>query len=115
MPDGLVHLILFTVRYVDVLDQEQHRLRTAMKARGFRPTTSWHTYRSVGYLVGMMLVRALERSERIQKAMKCRGFSGRFHLDAAGRPSPADFVFAASVVTLIAMLAVLEGAHVIAH
>ena len=44
MPERLVHLVLFTVRYVDVLDQEYMRLRTAMRARGFQPANSRHSY-----------------------------------------------------------------------
>ncbi|SMC99339.1 cobalt ECF transporter T component CbiQ [Primorskyibacter flagellatus] len=80
MPETLVHLLMFTIRYIEVLREEYLRLRAAMKVRGFRPGTNWHTYRSFGYLVGMMLVRAIERSERILQAMKCRGFSGRIHL-----------------------------------
>ena len=80
VPDKLVHLLLFTVRYIDVLHGEYLRLRMAMKVRGFRPRVSWHTYRSFGFLVGMLLVRSVDRSERILAAMKCRGFRGQFHL-----------------------------------
>jgi cobalt/nickel transport system permease protein len=39
-----------------------------------------HTYRSFGYLVGMLLVGSLDRSQRVIAAMKCRGFRGRFHV-----------------------------------
>ena len=80
VPESLVHLLLFTVRYIEVLYAEYHRLKTAMKCRGFSPSNSWHTYRSVGYLIGMLLIRSFERSERIMQAMKCRGFQGQFHL-----------------------------------
>ncbi len=80
VPNALVLLLLFTVRYIEVLHAEYNRLKTAMRCRGFRPTNSWHTYRSVGYLVGMLLIRSFERSERIMQAMKCRGFNGQFHL-----------------------------------
>jgi cobalt/nickel transport system permease protein len=80
VPDKLVHLLLFTVRYIDVLHGEYLRLRMAMRVRGFRPRVSWHTYRSFGFLIGMLLVRSLDRSERILAAMKCRGFRGQFHL-----------------------------------
>jgi cobalt/nickel transport system permease protein len=51
-----------------------------MKTRGFRPRLSSHTYRTIGYLVGMLLVRSLDRSERVMAAMKCRGFRGQFYL-----------------------------------
>ena len=113
-PETLVHLLMFTVRYVDVLHEEYSRLRVAMKVRGFRPRTNWHTYRSVGYLVGMMLVRAVERSERILGAMKCRGFDGRIHLLEEFSLGPADRRFAglfALVLAALAMLEVAGGAH----
>lgn len=93
MPERLVHLILFNIRYIDVLDREHQRLRVAMRARGFRPANSRHTYVSYGYLIGMMLIRALERSEQILQAMKCRGFSGRLFLDTDERVGNIDIVF----------------------
>lgn len=80
VPEKLVHLLLFTVRYLEVIGQEYKRMRRAMQARAFVMGANRHTWRAIGYLVGMLLVRSLERSERIQAAMKCRGFSGRFYL-----------------------------------
>ncbi len=80
LPLRLVHLLLFTVRYIEVLRAEYDRTRQAMRARAFRPGSNRHTWVSLGQLVGMMLVRALERSERILQAMKCRGFTGQIPL-----------------------------------
>jgi cobalt/nickel transport system permease protein len=79
-PRVLTHLFLFTVRYLDIFVREYLRLRCAMKVRGFRPRMDLCTYRGFGNLLGMLLVRSYDRSERIQAAMKCRGFQGRFHL-----------------------------------
>ena len=59
---------------------EYERLRNAMRVRGFKPKTNWHTYKSFAYLVGMLLVKSLDRAERIRKAMLCRGYHGRFYL-----------------------------------
>lgn len=110
-PERLVHLMMFTIRYIDVLREEYQRLRTSMKLRGFRPGTNWHTYRSYGYLVGMMLVRAIERSERILAAMKCRGFSGRIILLEDFRFSRADLFFAAAVTAALAALIWAEAIY----
>jgi cobalt/nickel transport system permease protein len=108
VPEKLVHLLMFTIRYIEVLREEYLRLRAAMKVRGFRPTTNFHTYRSFGYLVGMMLVRAVERSERILGAMKCRGFSGRIYLLQDFALSGADRRFAVLLGASIGMLVYLE-------
>ncbi|GAK59882.1 cobalt transport protein [Candidatus Vecturithrix granuli] len=49
-----------------------------MKLRGFHPGYNRHTFTMYGYLVGMLLVKTLDRAERIVQAMKCRGFRNRF-------------------------------------
>ena len=108
VPASLVHLLLFTVRYIEVLHEEYSRLRLAMKARGFQPSNRLHTYRSFGYLIGMMLVRALERSERILDAMKCRGFTGTIPLLARFELTRRDVVFAAVMSGIIVMLTAME-------
>jgi cobalt/nickel transport system permease protein len=108
VPDKLTHLLLFTVRYLDVLRREYLRLRAAMKIRGFRPRMSLHTYRSYGYLVGMLLVRSLDRSERIVAAMKCRGFRGRFYLLDHFAFALRDAWFGTACVLLLASLALVE-------
>lgn len=110
-PPALVHLLLFTVRYIEVLDREYQRLRLAMRARAFQPRNSLHTYRSVGYLIGMLLVRSLDRSERILAAMKCRGFDGRFHVVEHLRFGPRDAVFGLAAAFAGAGLLLLNWRH----
>lgn len=108
VPATLIHLLFFTVRYVEVLGRESQRMRLAMKARAFRPRSDLHTWRSFGYLIGMLLVRSLERAERILAAMKCRGFDGRLH-DGDGRPlRPFDGAFAAAWALILVALLTLE-------
>jgi len=105
VPDKLTHLLLFTVRYLDVLRLESLRLRGAMKVRGFRPGVNRHTYRTYGYLVGMLLVRSFDRSERIVAAMKCRGFRGRFYLLDHFHYHASDLPFAVISLGILAALA----------
>ena len=108
VPDKLTHLLLFTVRYLDVLHREHLRLRAAMKVRGFRPRMDRHTYRTFGYLVGMLLVRSFDRAERILAAMKCRGFRGRFHLLDHFAFSRRDVPFCAASAMVLLLLVTLE-------
>lgn len=109
-PPALVHLLFFTVRYLDVLTAELARLRRAMTARSFRPRTDRHTWRSLGWLVGMLMVRSFERAERVLAAMKCRGFDGRFRsLDDDTRLAAADAVFGCGAIVLLTGLLWLEA------
>ncbi|SIS85885.1 cobalt ECF transporter T component CbiQ [Phaeovulum vinaykumarii] len=112
VPLSLVNLLLFTVRYITVLEGEYQRMRQAMRARAFAARSDLHTLTSLGYLVGMMLVRAQERSERVLQAMKCRGFNGALPLIDAMRWRGADTLWALGFAGLLGAVIALEIAHV---
>ncbi|GMV99897.1 MAG: hypothetical protein AMXMBFR84_10360 [Candidatus Hydrogenedentota bacterium] len=100
----LTRLLLFTVRYMAVLGVEYAQLRRAMRLRAFRPSLSRHTFRTLGYLVGMLLVRALDRSERITNAMKCRGFNGHFRPVRPYTMRRADWLFTTTIIAVTGTL-----------
>lgn len=108
LPARLVELVFFTVRYLQTLSLEYHRLHNAMRARGFRPSNTWHTYRSVGYLLGMLLVRSVERAERVQQAMRCRGFRGRLYVLDEASLTYHDALFAGGITGFVVLLLMLE-------
>ncbi len=109
VPQKLTQLMLFMVRYFDVLGREYARLRAAMRVRCFRPAMNGHSYRAFGYLVGMLLVRSFDRSERVLAAMKCRGFCGRYYmLDHFAFVPQRDGPFYAAIGLLAAILLGLE-------
>jgi cobalt/nickel transport system permease protein len=104
VPEKLARLVSLTVRYISVVQSEYDRLRLAMTARGFQPRGNLHTWRSLGYLFGMLLVRSFARSERIMEAMACRGFGGRYVVLTSSAPVAGDWVFAGCVgVALVAL------------
>ena len=110
VPTALVQLLVFTVRYIEVLGAEYARLRTAMRARAFTPGTNGHTLETFGYLVGMLLVRASERAERVLQAMRCRGFDGTFPVLEESRLGQRDGVGTAAALAAVALLIVTEQA-----
>lgn len=91
LPEPLVRLFVLTLRYLGLIGDEARRLREAMRARAFRARTDRHTWRSFGNLIGMLLVRALDRARRIEEAMRLRGFSGRFPHAALAAPTARDW------------------------
>jgi cobalt/nickel transport system permease protein len=98
VPKLLVHLTLLTYRYVFLLFEELHRLRIALRVRGFRNAMTMHAYRTVGQVTGTLLVRGSDRADRVAQAMRCRAFAGRFHTLAAFRSMPADVLMFVSIV-----------------
>jgi cobalt/nickel transport system permease protein len=111
VPNKLIHLFFFFYRYISVLHEEYTRLRNAMTIRCFRPKTSMHTYKTYAYLTGMLIVRSYERSQRIYKAMLCRGFNGNFNIISHFRLKKVDVIFCLLMVliTLIMGLIFIAG------
>jgi len=97
-------LMQFTVRYIEVLFLEFHRLRQAMKARGFKAKNTMHTWRSYGFLFGMLLVRSFDRADRISQAMKCRGFRGHFLSHEKRLVSAREYAHFAAYLSLVCLI-----------
>lgn len=106
VPERLVRLFLMTMRHTTLIGAEARRLQEAMRARSFRPRSNRHGWRSLGNLLGMLLVRALDRANRIEEAMRCRGDAGRFPGSDLPHPAGRDWL-AFGLLLAAAGLAVL--------
>jgi cobalt/nickel transport system permease protein len=78
VPARLVAMILFAYRYLFVFAEEARTLQQAARARGFKARTDWRSLKTLGSLVGVMVVQAFEHTERIYQAMLARGFKEKF-------------------------------------
>ena len=108
VPGKIVQLLVLTYRYIFVFEDEYQRLLRAAKVRGFRPGTNIHSYKTYAYLIGMLLVRAWARAERVHQAMRCRGFKGKFYALERFPSGPQNRVFVTSMTFLVAVLVFLE-------
>ncbi len=108
VPEKIVHLLLMTYRYIFVIEQEYLRLLRAAKIRGFRPGTNVNTYRTYSYVIGMLFIRAAARAERVQQAMLCRGFKGKFYSLQEFQINSASWVFAIMMTAIIVGLILME-------
>ncbi|MGZ8745013.1 MAG: cobalt ECF transporter T component CbiQ [Nocardioides sp.] len=83
MPDPLVQIMGFMIRYLDVVTGEMTRMLTAMKSRGCNPRSPRH-WPTLARSLGALFIRSYERGERVHLAMLSRGYDGR--LPSEGRP-----------------------------
>lgn len=108
VPNKFSHLLLFMVRYIEIIHHEYHHLRDAMLLRAFRPRFNRQTFRAFGFLVGQLLVRSVNRSERIMEAMKCRGFQDRLYILTPCHIERADVAFGIVALAGLVVLGLLE-------
>ena len=83
VPAAFVAMLAFMYRYSFVVWDELSKMRTARKARRFRRGFGFRWRGSI-QLIGLLLIRAMERAERVHGAMCARGWDGhvRFRSDS---------------------------------
>jgi cobalt/nickel transport system permease protein len=101
LPTILADMVLLSYRYIFEIGGDLARMETAMRLRGFRARRlSGRGLYAVASLVGSILVRSYERSERIYKAMILRGYGQAPRLEDEFEVRSGDVV-AFAVVLLI--------------
>lgn len=73
-PATLCALLELSLRYRGVLVDVWRRQWRAMRARGFRPAPTRASLALLGEAIGLLVIDALERAERIERAMRARGW-----------------------------------------
>ncbi|MBW1971958.1 MAG: cobalt ECF transporter T component CbiQ [Deltaproteobacteria bacterium] len=102
MPIKLVWMLAFAYRYLFVALGELRNMRLNLRARGFVSKNNFFTLKILGNLVGTILIRSLERTERIQRAMIARGFNGKIEILNSFKAKRVDF-FKALVILFIGL------------
>ena len=75
-PVLMVAMLAFMYRYVFILWDELARLRHARDARDFGRSSLKTRWTTNAQLIGLLLLRAMERAERTHQAMLARGWDG---------------------------------------
>ena len=76
LPQPLVEIMSFMLRYTEVVAGELGRMRIARESRGFR-ARSVRQWPALGHTMGALFIRSYERGERVHLAMLSRGYAGR--------------------------------------
>ena len=76
MPDLLVQIMGFMIRYLDVVTADLGRQLTAMRSRGYEPRSPRH-WPALARSLGALFIRSYERGERVHLAMLSRGYDAR--------------------------------------
>ncbi len=75
VPEPLVQIMGFMIRYLDVVTGEMGRMLTAMRSRGYDPRSPRH-WPVLARALGALFIRSYERGERVHLAMLSRGYTG---------------------------------------
>ncbi|MDQ4054000.1 MAG: cobalt ECF transporter T component CbiQ [Actinomycetota bacterium] len=75
MPELIVQIMGFMIRYLDVVSGDLGRMLVAMRSRGADPRSPRH-WPALARTLGALFIRSYERGERVHLAMLSRGYDG---------------------------------------
>lgn len=101
LPQILVQIATFMLRYFEVILGEMHRMRVARESRGFQARHLGHI-RVIAHSAGALFIRSYERGERVHLAMLSRGYSGTMPSLGTAEAAPGDWA-TASVLPALAV------------
>ncbi len=108
MPRALTHTALLTYRYLFLFRSDLHSVRHALSARGFSARPTIATANTFGAVTGGLLVRSLARTERIEQAMRCRGYTGELLMSSPRAANGADALLVAAALAVAAALVLVD-------
>ena len=91
VPRLLTAIAGFMIRYLDVVLGEMHRMRVAMRSRGYDPRWIWQG-RALATSAGALFIRSYERGERVYQAMVARGYEGQMPVLSGEPGRPASWL-----------------------
>ena len=102
MPRIFAVQLLMLYRYIFVLIDEGIRIHQARALRSFgKRGLSMKTF---SHLVGQLLLRTLDRAQRIHLAMLCRGFDGTIRIQRSLAITTKDFLFLTGCCIILVLL-----------
>lgn len=87
VPVVVIAILAFMERYIFVIWDELDTLRSAWRLRSFGSGSIWFRWKSLSQMLGMLLIRCLNRAEKIHWAMVARGWNGEMHWLDEGDPA----------------------------
>lgn len=99
-PKQIVSAFYFTLKMIQTLTDEFKKIKTTLKARGFKGSSSMFAYETYGNLFGHIFVKSIKKSYALQDSFKLRGFHGKIYLVSNSKISLYDIF----LVFLVCML-----------
>jgi len=100
VPRVFIMQLLFLYRYLFVVSEEAVTMLRSVMCRC--PSLRSIPLKIYGSMTGQLLLRSIDRAERVHRAMVVRGFDGHVRTRAASRISPGDILFVIAWVTFMA-------------
>ncbi|MBP1969464.1 cobalt/nickel transport system permease protein [Virgibacillus natechei] len=112
IPSVMITVLILSYRYVFLFLDDIQKMQTAAKSRFFNGGVRIRSLKVYGQLTGMLLIRSLDRADRMYQAMASRGFNGRLRFKESQKITRLDLFKTALASIIIISLVVIEIGYV---
>lgn len=76
--ESFIELFVLIYRFIFIFLEESNKIYNAQKLRNGYDSIS-NSYKSLGILISMLLIRVMKKYEEMKVALKVKGYSGKFY------------------------------------
>ena len=102
IPNILIMQILMLHRYIILMMEECYRVKSAYELRTLGEKSM--TMKDYGRIIGQMLLKTIDRSEKVYEAMKLRGFDGDLYINSNKKVGFIDFLYLITFAVILIFL-----------
>ncbi|MGN9164318.1 cobalt ECF transporter T component CbiQ [Tissierellaceae bacterium HCP3S3_D8] len=108
LPDFFISIVFLSWRYVFLLGENFSKLYKSLVSRLFRPSIHRESLKTYGQIMGGILIKSIDTSDKVYRAMVSRGFDGRMPISEPRRIGRMDIVKSIVVVSTVVLLNIFE-------
>lgn len=109
LPPVFMTTLFLTTRYTTLLMNEFKHIKNALKSRLFKSKGNKNTINTYANVCGGMIVKGIDRSEAVYKAMKSRGFCGTMPVNNPKPITKNDLIKLLSSIILIIIFVMIDS------
>ena len=108
IPPIIITILLLSYRYVFLFFEDIQRMQVALKSRFFSGKITWRNLNTYGQLTGALLLRSLDRADKVYNAMRARCFDGNYKYTQKSSITKYDVLKSSTVIMLVTIIIIIE-------
>lgn len=104
----LISILFLSWRYLFLLIENFSQLNRSLKSRLFKAKLNKNIFKIYSSIMGGMIIKSIDTSENVYKAMESRGFKGELYVGKAETIKKKDILKSSFFLILIVVLNILE-------
>lgn len=109
LPKIFITIVFLSWRYVFLLGDTLSTMYKALVSRLFKPSVRKDSLKIYGQVMGGMLIKSLDTSDKVYKAMASRGFNGTLPTSSPREIKAMDLLKSLFMVATVLLLIVIEN------